>query len=430
MGALVVGLVLRLVFGLAYWVDKPLTLDEREYLLLAGNVAAGNGFQYLLPDGSTAPGEHFGRAPVYPLLLAGIIRAAGADGHAGQSGAPEPSRDRPLLQAIRIIQAAIGTVVVWLVAWLAFRVSGQTAAGVAACLAAIYPPLVWMPAYVLSETLFSAMALGCVVALLPRSARDRDGRAASPGAISMARLAAGGALAGIAVLTRPAMLFFVVLAVPWLWWRRGLVAAAVLVAAAALMIAPWTIRNAREYGRFVLVASEGGVTFWTGNHPLAIGDGDLAANLELKRANVAFREAHPGLTPEQLEPLYYGDALRWMASAPGAVAALVARKAFYTVVPIGPSYRLHSARYFWMSIAAYGAVLPFACLGFAGLARRKRVPEALLVLVLSSVVTGLIFFPQERFRIPVADPALIVCAACWAAARMASRPLEGTEVRQ
>jgi hypothetical protein len=26
---------------------------------------------------------------------------------------------------------------------------------------------------------------------------------------------------------------------------------------------------------------------------------------------------------------------------------------------------------------------------------------------------NLVFFPQERFRIPVLDPALIVCAACW-----------------
>ena len=52
---------------------------------------------------------------------------------------------------------------------------------------------------------------------------------------------------------------------------------------------PWTIRNIRVYGRFVLVASEGGVTFWTGNHPLAVGDGDLAANPAIKRAELEFR---------------------------------------------------------------------------------------------------------------------------------------------
>jgi len=59
------------------------------------------------------------------------------------------------------------------------------------------------------------------------------------------------------------------------------------------VLAPWTLRNAREYGRFVLVASEGGVTFWTGNPPLAIGEGDMAANPVIKRANAAL--AGPGI---------------------------------------------------------------------------------------------------------------------------------------
>jgi len=45
-------------------------------------------------------------------------------------------------------------------------------AGVAAAwLAAVHPALVWMPAYVLSETLFSLLALGCV-AVLDRAVAD------------------------------------------------------------------------------------------------------------------------------------------------------------------------------------------------------------------------------------------------------------------
>jgi hypothetical protein len=36
------------------------------------------------------------------------------------------------------------------------------------------------------------------------------------------------------------------------------------------------------------------------------------------------------------------------------------------------------------------------------------------------VIVGLVFFPQERFRIPVIDPALIVCAAVACAARVNS----------
>jgi 4-amino-4-deoxy-L-arabinose transferase-like glycosyltransferase len=413
--AVVAGIAARLMFALGYWVDKPLTHDEHEYLLLAGNLAAGRGFVHLNPDGSPVPGEHFGRAPIYPLLLAGIIRTTGTRPDAGapaeptggpgtvegmSASAPEPR----VLRGVRAAQACLGGVVVWLIAWLAHRAAGPRAAVAAGWLAAAYPPLVWTPAYIWSETLFSVLALACAAAL------TRDSRRA--GAVI-----AAGVLGGLAVLTRPAMLFFLPLAAAWLCWQRRWRPAAVFVLACAVVVAPWTLRNAREYGRFVLVASEGGVTFWTGNHPLATGEGDLAANPELKRANVALRAQHPGMTPEALEPVYYREAMQFIREQPGAWMRLLARKVFYTVVPTGPSYRLHSALYFGASAASYLAVLPFALLGLVSLARRGRTPAPLLLLAASSLLVCLVFFPQERFRIPVVDPALLVSAASWWALR-------------
>jgi hypothetical protein len=58
-------------------------------------------------------------------------------------------------------------------------------------------------------------------------------------------------------------------------------------------------------------------------------------------------------------------------------------------------------------------MLPFSVLGFTELFRRRRLPETLLLLGAASVLVGLVFFPQERFRIPVIDPMLIVLAAGW-----------------
>ena len=388
-------MALRLAFALGYWVDKPLTHDEREYLLIARNVADGRGFVHLQPDGSPVPGEYFGRAPVYPIFLAGIIRATG--------GSPD---DGPLLlRSIRVAQAVLGGALVWFVAWFAGSAAGSKAAATAAWLAAVYPPLVWTPAFVWSETLFSVLALGCA-AVLSRERRTPR------------MFVAAGALAGLAVLTRPAMLFFLPLAALWLAWRREWRGVAFLALACALVVAPWTIRNAREYGRFVLVASEGGITFWTGNHPLAVGEGDLAANPQLKRENVALRARHPGLSPEQLEPIYYREALQFVREQPLAWAGLLARKAFYTVVPVGPSYRLHSALYFGASVLSYLAVLPFAMMGLVRLARAGRLPVPLLLLAASSCLVCLVFFPQERFRIPVVDPTLLVTAASWRALRV------------
>jgi hypothetical protein len=102
-----------------------------------------------------------------------------------------------------------------------------------------------------------------------------------------------------------------------------------------------------------------------------------------------------------------------MGGHPMEWAALELRKLFYLVVPAGPSYALHSARYRVASTVPYLIVLPLAIAG----ARRRgtRAPAAMWLLAGSTVVMCLIFFPQERFRIPTIDPTLIVVAAALAA---------------
>ena len=391
--AATVALALRLAFAFGYWVDKPMTHDEHEYLALAAALGTGRGLTYLEPPQGTA--AQFGRAPGYPAFLAAI--GAGAT-----RGSASPGR-------VKVAQAILGSVGVVLIAVSAWRAAGPLAAAVAAWVAAVYPPLVWIPAYVLSETLYSVLALA--TALVLQAAADRD--PARRGGASHGL--AAGLLCGAAVLVRPAMLFLLPLAAVWLARRGTPRLAAAVVLGAVIVIAPWTVRNYMVHERFVLVASEGGVTFWTGNHPLASGEGDLAANPALKEEELRFRRAHQGLTSEELEPLYYRDALRHIAENPGRWIALLGRKVFYTVVPAGPSYALHSTRYRAASVISYLMVLPFAACGLVVLWRSPSRPVALLLLAASSVLVGIVFFPQERFRIPVIDPVLIVCAAAFAA---------------
>ena len=388
-----VALALRLLFGLTYWVGKPLTHDEREYLALAHSLATGAGFTYG-PQHESGTAQQFGRAPVYPMFLAAI----GATRHEPQGS---PTR-------VKVAQAALGALLVLLIGGIARHAAGSRAGVLAAAVASVYPPLIWYPAYVLSETLYGLIALAAAFVLqlaVERSDQAHSSRAG--GALALL----SGALAGMAVLTRPAMLFFIPLAAIWLIGRRHHVLALALAAAAAAVVAPWTARNYRVYDRFVLVASEGGVTFWTGNHPLARGEGDLAANPEIKLAELEFRRQHPGLSPEELEPLYYRDAFEHIRGNFGWWLGLIAKKAFFTLVPVGPSYAVHSTRYRILSIGAYLLVLPFALVGARRLWHGPRPPTAVFLLGGSAVLVCLIFFPQERFRVPIIDPVLIVCAA-------------------
>ena len=387
-----VALLLRLAFGLFYWTGKPLTHDEREYLSLAESLASGRGFTYAEAHES-GTGQRFARAPGYPAFLSVLRVNDDAD------AAPVP---------VKVVQALLGAVVVAMIGLLAWIAAGPQAGIAAATLAAFYPPLVWLSAYVLSESLYMPLALGSVL-LLGEATRRADA-ARSPRAGGALTLTAG-VIAGLAILVRPAMLLFLPLAALWLMRRRQITLALALPVTALLVVAPWTIRNLHSYGRFVLVASEGGVTFWTGNHPLAHGEGDLAANPEIKRREIEFRAAHPGLTAEALEPLYYQDAWAQIMARPGWWLGLLARKAFYTIVPVGPSYTLHSMRYLLTTVVPYALLLPFAVAGFIIISRQGRPPVPLYLLGASTLLTCLIFFPQERFRLPVIDPLVIVGAA-------------------
>ena len=335
---MVVGLVSRLAFGLGYWVNKPLTHDEHKYLALARSLSNPDGFRYPDPAPPELGQERFSRAPVYPSFVS--VTGGGAVSRAQPRSSP---------RSIKIAQAMVGTLGGLLIVLVAWRVAGRTAGAVGAILASVYPPLTWITAYVLSETL----------------------------------------------------------------WRLALA----LSLGAVVVVAPWTIRIAREHGQFVLVSAGGGVNLGTGNHPLARGEGDTSVNPDLARANDQLREAHPGLSAEELEPIYYRETFAHIRREPVAWLGLLARKFFYLWVPVGPSYTARSARYYWTSVLSYTLVLPVALAGARTLWRSGRPPVVLYLLALSVVVGSVAFFPQERFRIPVLDPTMIILSSAWFASR-------------
>jgi hypothetical protein len=389
------GIVLRLVFALGYWVGQPLTRDEQEYLSLARSLASGHGYVYD-PVVQNGPVQPFGRAPGYPVFLA--LTGGG--------------RDVVLTvpTSVKVAQSLVGGLGIILVAVLATRIAGPRAGRIAAGIAAIYPPLVCLSAYAYSEAVFWPVGLLVALVLDRLAAPDRV-------AIPAGRGLAAGVLIAAAILLRAALTLLLPIVTVWLLVRRRPRHLLALAAGTALILLPWAARNYVHDGRFVLVASDGGVTFWTGNNSLATGEGDMAANPALKRESQRLHAAHPTLTEQQMEPVYYDEAFTWMRGHPAAWLQLEVRKLFYLVVPIGPSYRLHSRRYYLLSAASYLAVLPLAIIGLRRAGRgRQRVPGLWLMLA-AAVATCLVFFPQERFRLPVIDPVLVVLAGCAFARR-------------
>jgi len=390
------GVVVRLAFGLGYWVDQPLTRDESEYLSLARSLRAGNGFVY-----DAAHADPFGRAPGYPAFL-----AVAGGGHAVTPHLPA---------MVTITQSLIGAIGILMAGALAGRLAGPRAAMAAALFTAVSPPLVWIASRAFSEAIFWPLGLG-VAWLFDRA----SSAATTPVRVRLALLC--GLLAGAGVLVRPALLFFLMLAAPYWVWKRHWLPVAALAIGALLVVGPWTARNFMVHGRFVLVASEGGVTFWTGNHPLAVGDGDMAANPAIKLDSLRLRAQYPHLSEEEMEPVYYREAWAWMRAHPLDWLALTARKVFYTVVPTGPSYLLHSRLFILASVVPYVLALAGALVGVWRWRDHLHVLPGLWLLVASALLVCVVFFPQERFRIPVIDPALLVLAAAALAPRSPRPP--------
>ncbi|MDX6595193.1 MAG: hypothetical protein QOI72_575 [Solirubrobacterales bacterium] len=233
---LLLALVIRVAVIAADTGYRPAN-DAFEYDYYAQSIAAGDGYPqsgYLRQGGPTAI-----RGPGYPYLLGGAYAVAG---------------DRRTVG--RLLGAALGTLAVLLIYLITKRIWGRRVGLLAAGLAAVFPPLVLLSRELLSETLFIPLELGAVLCVLNFRRSGGELRWA----------VAAGTLCGLAVLTRNtalALLLCIPLGVLVTGSKLGLHslrAPIVVLLVAAVVVAPWTVRNAVQFGRFIPVTTSAGIT--------------------------------------------------------------------------------------------------------------------------------------------------------------------------
>jgi 4-amino-4-deoxy-L-arabinose transferase-like glycosyltransferase len=386
-------LAVRLLFCAVYWVDKPITHDAREYLLLADNIVEGKGFAYEIIPGDKV--EHHERAPVYPLFLAAIISIFGKN-----------------YLAIKIIQALITSLLPLIIFKTAGILFDERTGLIAAWIIALYPPLIWGTAEFLSESLFTVIAMAGFYYL----ARYHRSNLFKDLLIAVLYLI-------IAAHTKPVMLMGFPLIVLWIFFRKrkdrspAFKHAVFYTIVSILLLVPWTVRNYAVQRKFILIASEGGITFWTGNNPLAVGDGDMAANPQIKQANNNLRKQHGYPSPAEMERIYYHEALKFIKAEPVSFISLLVKKSFYFWFPVGRSMSLFSFRHQLTSHISYFPILLLAGIAAIKLIKAGKTPVLPLISMFSAMIACVIFFPQERYRIPMTDPFLILLAAYFIAGR-------------
>lgn len=184
---------------------------------IASNLAEGHGFSFDLLLGPTAY-----KAPAYPAVLAGIMLIVGVSA-------------TPIVTAV--LQAIIGGLSVVLMHRIVrLLTTSETAALGSAALLALHPSYIVYPR-VLEPTLWT-VALSMIVFL----------------ALQQRRWVRAGIVSGLVVLFQPVAIG-VLLVLAAIHLRRSWGPVITIVCCAALVILPWTLRNAIVFGRFIPVKS-------------------------------------------------------------------------------------------------------------------------------------------------------------------------------
>lgn len=404
--AVAVGLALRLAW-VAYAHRRPLGLfDPSRYAGYADLIADGSGYVQFTSGEATAY-----YPPGYPFFL-------GAIEWLGRS--TPLSDDLPLTAGV--VQAVLGAATVWMGALLARRLFGPAAGVVAAFVLAVYPNLVFHTGALLSETLFNALLVGSLLALLARPWGDGIGRG---------RLIGAAALFAAAVMVRPISVAIIpVLALAWWLHDRDLRVVlgrtAAFVGVLAVFVVPWTARNLLRMDELVVMSTNTGDNLCIGHHPGADGtfsfspacdDGESLAQ------SAASEVRHDrNLTRESLR-FIADDPLAEVPRTWGRLEAMFAtdHDGLWAVQSYGTDRFISDARMDLLRRLATASYVVVMVAGVAGmvLVVARRDPEALVLVgaTLAIIAVPLLFFGDPRFKVPAMPLVAIASAATWAAVR-------------
>jgi len=406
------------------WDGRAPVFDAAAYATIAANLDHGEGFT--LDREATQPASNY--SPGLPLLAAGAHEVTG--------GVHE--------RTARLLLALLGSLAVLFAYLIGRRLSGPPAGLIGASAIAVYPALLEYQGMLMGEPLAATLLSGAVLAMLWASDPGPGGPARGP---SRLRWLAPGALLGGLILVRPEyvvvvlLVSFVCLLAKWRGgWRQAALASAVLLLGAAMVVAPWTIRNAIALERFVPVSTGGGQVLFAGTylpsdgdpeqvgaevverHPELFGP-DAVRRLRLEQilARLA-AQRYPGMdTDRALSRM--GKQQLWddISEEPVEYAGFVATK-IGRIWSHGPRRVMHEPGWellHWLLVA-------FGLLGLVALARQRRWEALLLATIFVSITAISALLVASPRRILVTMPlvaALAGVGATWLASTLRSRRL-------
>ena len=329
------------------------------------------------------------RAPGLPIVLAAIYASVGHSYFAAYTSF-----------------ALFGSASCLLAYALTRELAEEATARVAAILCTFYVPHIYFATRFDSENLFVPV-LAAAAWLLIRSTRVSG----------YWSIVATGLMLGFASLVRP---FAILIAPAWLTiiafdptrrFPHRVISVLILLAGFVAVITPWTVRNYSVHRRFVLIATNGGSTFYGANNDLV--SADLPALGTWVATNWLPGRERIEATPDEVthDKLEWALGLEWVQNHPERLPWLVAGKLVRLWLP-----DVESANQAYVAVQVL-IFTPFLILIVVGWLCTKRRPSyrdsAWLVIratLLATVVTALMFWGSPRFRDANA-PVLMIYAA-------------------
>lgn len=324
---------------------------------------------------------------------------------------------------VNLIAAALSA---WLVLNLGRRLSGSELAARIGLLAfAIYPNAILYVPLALTEVVYTALFLGGIWLLVARHGWRAN--------------VAAGLVFGLAALVKAQTLVIVPAIMAVALWRTGDMRrqflpvawrTALVLGIAGLAIAPWTLRNHRELGAWVVVSTNGGYTLLTGNNDSARGGytpedpvvraleartdlDELARDREARRLGAAWIAAHPArfamLAPMKLWRLWGPDGEGEWAYETGSAAWQAAPRAFLALRAVNQAF-------YWLLLGAF-VLAPFAILARRRAAGLPAIDWWIIAYVaaLYPSAIAVVFSGQSRFHYPVMP--FVCMIAAWLVAQ-------------
>ncbi len=285
-GLATLAIVLTLGLGLRVgeaWDGRAPVFDAAAYATIAANLDSGDGFT--LGSGATQPASNY--SPGLPLLAAGIYEVT--------DGVHE--------RTARLALALLGTLAVLFTYLIGRRLWDPAAGLIGAAVIAIYPALLEYQGMLMGEPLAAALLSGAVLATFWASGNNRPGTSRGwrgvrgvedgpwparsapltprqdPRAWARERWLLPGVLFGLLALVRPEYLGVALLVSLVVLvrdgksdWSRTWVQALLAIVGVAVIVVPWTVRNAIALDRFVPISTGGGQVLFAGTYLPSDGD--------------------------------------------------------------------------------------------------------------------------------------------------------------